>query len=169
MGVWGLRVLSAGATRLWAGLARHDAVVAHAPATRVRFLGHVVAPFVTLVAGEVLPGLVVLAFSRGFARRLVRRHILRAARPRAVLVRPARCFALDPVVAPRPVPFTACAACRTGRLVVLAGPLAERFSCRGIHNISAEVLALRSWARRLLRRFVARRGPVEAAASAVAL
>ena len=62
----GESTLVAGTTRLRAGHARHDAVVAHAPATRVRFLGHVVAPFVTLVAGEVLPGLVVLTFSNKF-------------------------------------------------------------------------------------------------------
>ena len=62
----GWSVLVAGATRLPAGDARHDAVVAHASTTRVRFLGHVVAPFVTLVAGEVLPGLVVLTFSNKF-------------------------------------------------------------------------------------------------------
>ena len=52
MGVWGLRVLSAGATRLWAGLARHDAVVAHAPATRVRFLGHVGAPEESMLVAQ---------------------------------------------------------------------------------------------------------------------
>ena len=60
MGVWGLRVLSAGATRLWAGLARHDAVVAHSPTAFFRFFGDVVALIYVALLRRVGPVLVIL-------------------------------------------------------------------------------------------------------------